>query len=135
MFLVEFIGFAMVISFIWIDEVIDFPHRVLSAAKTPINWAESLFETAVVSLLACFVAFLTRRVLKRVKRLEGLLSICSFCKKIRVGDKWVPVDQYVRERSSVDFSHSLCPDCVREQYGPVLGEKLVAVLQKARGVK
>lgn len=134
MFLVESFGFVMVVALIWIDEVFDLPHHLLGAKETPLNWSESLFETAVVSVLACFVIFLTRRVLKRIKHLEGLLPICSFCKKIRSGEKWVPVERYIGDRSDVDFSHSLCPDCLREHYGSVLAEKRMSILQKVRGL-
>lgn len=126
--LVEFVGFITVIALIWIDEIFDLPHHLLGTEKTPLNWSESLFETTMVSVLACFVALLTRRLLKRVKSLEGLLPICSICKKIRVNEKWVPVEQYIGERSDADFSHGLCPDCLREHYRPVLTEKRMSIL-------
>jgi hypothetical protein len=131
MILIEIIGFTLVVGLIWIDEILDLPHHLLGAQKTPVNWAESLFETAVVTVLAVFVALLTRRVLKRIKHLEGLLPICSFCKKIRVENEWVPVERYVADRSDADFSHGLCPDCLREHYGPALTEKRMALLQNA----
>lgn len=57
------------------------------------------------------------KALAEVKTLRGILPICSFCKKIRddSGD-WKQVEVYVRERSSADFSHSVCPDCMKEHY-------------------
>ncbi len=55
--------------------------------------------------------------LVRVKKLSGLLPICSYCKKIR-NDKgyWEQVEQYIEEHSDVDFSHGICPDCAKEHY-------------------
>ncbi len=55
--------------------------------------------------------------LEKVKFLSGLLPICSNCKKIR-DDKgyWNQIEIYIREHSEADFSHSLCPECVRELY-------------------
>lgn len=52
-----------------------------------------------------------------IKRLRGILPICSFCKKIR-DDKgyWNQVEVYVKEHSEADFSHSLCPDCAKNHY-------------------
>ena len=48
----------------------------------------------------------------RVKRLEGILPTCMYCKKIRDENQtWVNIEQYVTERSSAEFSHGLCPDC------------------------
>jgi phosphoserine phosphatase RsbU/P len=49
---------------------------------------------------------------QRVVRLEGLLPICSYCKKIRDDDnKWTQMEQYVASRSDASFSHSICPHC------------------------
>ena len=53
--------------------------------------------------------------LARVKKLEGILPICSFCKKIRDDqDHWQPIEQYIDERSDARFSHGICPDCYEE---------------------
>lgn len=54
---------------------------------------------------------------REVKILEGLLPICSFCKKIRNPDgKWEQMEQYITDRSEAKFSHSICPDCGRAHY-------------------
>ncbi len=55
--------------------------------------------------------------LDKVKQLEGILPICSFCKKIR--DKqgeWVVMEKYIGSHSEAMFSHGFCPDCGREHY-------------------
>lgn len=58
-----------------------------------------------------------KEALENVKRLQGLLPICSNCKKIRNDDGyWAQVDQYLQEYSEVKFSHGLCPDCAREMF-------------------
>jgi DNA-binding response OmpR family regulator len=50
--------------------------------------------------------------LKGVKQLQGLLPICSYCKKIR-NDRnyWEQVDAYIASHSEAQFSHGVCPDC------------------------
>jgi len=55
--------------------------------------------------------------LDKVKTLNGLLPICSSCKKIR-DDKgyWNEVETYVKEHSDAEFSHGICPECVKELY-------------------
>lgn len=48
--------------------------------------------------------------------LEGLLAICSYCKRIRDADgAWIPLDRYVESRSQARFSHGVCPECY-DQY-------------------
>jgi sigma-B regulation protein RsbU (phosphoserine phosphatase) len=50
--------------------------------------------------------------LSRVKRLQGLLPICSYCKRIRGDDQyWQSVDAYIAEHSDAEFSHGICPPC------------------------
>ncbi len=55
--------------------------------------------------------------LKEVKTLNGLLPICANCKKIR-DDKgyWNRLESYIREHSKAEFSHSICPECVKKLY-------------------
>jgi len=67
--------------------------------------------------------------IKETQQLEGLLPICSYCKKIREGDEnageavsWVPVESYVSSRSEVSFSHGVCPSCYAQHLKPQLDE-------------
>lgn len=47
-----------------------------------------------------------------VKRLQGLLPICSYCKKVRnEADYWEHVDSYLASHSDLMLSHGVCPDC------------------------
>ena len=50
--------------------------------------------------------------LSRVKQLDGLLPICSYCKRIRSDQNyWQQVDAYVAQHSEATFSHGICPSC------------------------
>ena len=51
-----------------------------------------------------------------VQKLEQLLSICSFCKRIRDGETWVRLEKYVAERFDTALSHGICPSCFEEHY-------------------
>lgn len=58
-----------------------------------------------------------KNALSELKRLSGLLPICSNCKKIR-DDKgyWNQLESYISERSEALFSHSICPECAEILY-------------------
>ena len=61
------------------------------------------------------------RSLAEIKVLRGMLPICAICKRIRNDDGfWEQVEVYFRENSEVEFTHGLCPECVREHYTDVL---------------
>ena len=50
---------------------------------------------------------------QHMKRLEGILSICAFCKKIRDERRqWNQMESYVADHSEAQFSHGICPDCL-----------------------
>ena len=57
------------------------------------------------------------KALAEVKKLSGLLPICSHCKNIR-DDKgyWNQIESYIREHSDAEFSHSVCPICAKKYY-------------------
>jgi hypothetical protein len=55
--------------------------------------------------------------LDNVRTLKGLLPICASCKKIRDDEGyWVQIEAYVRDRTEADFSHGICPECMRKLY-------------------
>ena len=58
-----------------------------------------------------------KKALAEVKKLSGMLPICSACKKIR-DDKgyWKQIESYIRDHSDAEFSHSICPDCSEKLY-------------------
>jgi hypothetical protein len=63
------------------------------------------------------------KALSHIKKLEGILPICSYCKKIRrEGAKpeeqegWVKIEGYISEKTDALFSHSICPECMAKYY-------------------
>lgn len=60
-----------------------------------------------------------REALANVKMLSGLLPICASCKKIRDDQGyWHKVEKYIAGHSGASFTHGLCPDCLKEEFGP-----------------
>jgi PAS domain S-box-containing protein len=57
------------------------------------------------------------KALEEIKKLKGILPICSSCKKIR-DDKgyWQQIEAYIEQHSGAEFTHGICPDCARKLY-------------------
>ena len=56
--------------------------------------------------------------LAEVKRLSGIIPICSSCKSIRNdAGYWQQVDHYIANHSEAVFSHGLCVQCLDKLYG------------------
>ncbi|MBJ6801996.1 Tll0287-like domain-containing protein [Geomonas propionica] len=66
---------------------------------------------AIQAELAAKVAQL-EAVLAKVRILEGVIPICSYCKKIRNDqESWQQMEQYISEHTDAMFSHGICPSC------------------------
>jgi phosphoserine phosphatase RsbU/P len=56
-----------------------------------------------------------------LKQLEGILPICSYCRKIRNDQNyWQQVESYISAHTNARFSHSVCPHCIEEIVKPQL---------------
>lgn len=60
-----------------------------------------------------------------IEQLEGLLPICSYCRKIKDRDKersgkdvWVQLEKYISQRTAADFTHGVCPECYEKILSP-----------------
>ncbi|MFH2091587.1 MAG: hypothetical protein ABIJ31_04415 [Pseudomonadota bacterium] len=63
------------------------------------------------------------KAVSHIKKLEGILPICSHCKKIRLEktdakkqENWVQMESYISKRTDALFSHSICPECMKKFY-------------------
>ena len=55
--------------------------------------------------------------LNELKTLQGILPICSHCKKIRDdAGHWNQVDDFMKKNANINFTHGMCPDCEKELY-------------------
>ncbi len=58
-----------------------------------------------------------------IKTLRGILPICSFCKGIRNDQGyWKKLEEYVSDETEAQFSHSICPQCLEENYPEVFDD-------------
>jgi DNA-binding response OmpR family regulator len=61
--------------------------------------------------------------LTKVRQLQGILPICSYCKKIRSdANYWQQVEAYLAAHSEARFSHGICPECYETEVKPQLAK-------------
>ena len=57
------------------------------------------------------------KTLAEMKILKGILPICMHCKNIRNGEGYYEqIEGYIHKHSGVDFSHTICPTCMKKNY-------------------
>jgi adenylate cyclase len=62
----------------------------------------------------------------RMKRLEGIISICMYCKKIRnEHESWDQLEMYISQHSDAMFSHGICPECEEKHFPEHRGDRAV----------
>jgi sigma-B regulation protein RsbU (phosphoserine phosphatase) len=70
----------------------------------------------------------TLALIASVRRLTGLLPICSYCKRIRSDqDYWEQIESYIAEHTGAAFSHGICPAClvkVSKEFDATEGENV-----------
>jgi DNA-binding response OmpR family regulator len=58
-----------------------------------------------------------RKALDQVRTLKGIVPICANCKNVRDDQGyWNRVENYVKEHTEAEFSHAVCPDCMKKLY-------------------
>lgn len=106
-------GFCLVILVSWLDELVRLP-ALCFGSGTGSAWREIALETVVVLLVWWFVVKSTRRILRRLQQLEGMLHMCARCHRIQSDDQWVEPNVFLSRRFDARTSHGMCPVCTEE---------------------
>ncbi len=92
------------------------------------NGSESaVFDASIAAFMRVFVLGaiawwlsgvrdVQRQLSHEVEMLEGLLPICSYCKKIRDDEgEWQVLEKYIQEHSAATFTHGVCQTCLARE--------------------
>ena len=115
------LALLFIIAMFNVDSLVDAVHH----PEIPYFDAEHLITGAVTALVTAVLLgslelYIRRleRALDSVKTLEGMLPICSSCKKIRTPDnQWHVIENFIQKRTDATFTHGVCPDCSLRLYG------------------
>ena len=109
------------------NEILDIPHYVFNDAPTSFSqrFGEIIIEVVIFFTIMTIQILLFMKLYKRIRFLEGFITICARCKKIRnLEDKWEQMEKYIEQHSLAQFSHSICPDCARQLYPDFNNDKI-----------
>lgn len=88
---------------------------------TPVSLAAAVVNAGVVvvtfSTLAVLIDLVARQ-RAEIRVLKGILPTCAWCKKIGAADgQWQQMEAYISERTEAEFSHGICPECAKNNFG------------------
>jgi len=95
-----------------------FPVKSSDGAVVGVSCAiEDITERVAVELKNESLVLELREALTRIDTPGGLLPICASCKTIRDKQQvWHELEIYIQEHSKADFTHGLCPECLKDLY-------------------
>ena len=123
----------------------DLLERIVKFSRQHEKWELDEIITLSIFLMFTLVYFLVRRwrevqksenlllqhnrelqkVLSEIKQLRGILPICAECKKIRDDNGyWHQVESYVHNHTEAEFSHGICPDCMKKLYPDFIEDEI-----------
>jgi hypothetical protein len=106
----QFLTFFALMLTIWVNEIWDLAALVYGTTPQPPNIFNASILSAAVIAIAIVTVLHTYHQQQRIIR--GLLTICSYCHKVKVDDKlWKQIESFVADRSLAAFSHGICPEC------------------------
>jgi hypothetical protein len=119
------VGYAVALVGCRLAIALGLESEVGSTWSALVNAGIRLVVLVALAVLLDQVAWQRRTLAARVQMLEGILPICSFCKKIRRPDgTWEPVESYISNHAAVTFSHGFCEACGRDQYPEFLATSI-----------
>ncbi|MFH1155574.1 MAG: hypothetical protein V1793_17350 [Pseudomonadota bacterium] len=92
-------------------------HETHLAPVAALNALIAFLALILYAFLVDRTAWQTRLLVKKVTVLEGILSICASCKRIRTEQgAYEQMEKYISEHSDATFSHGICPECAKKLY-------------------
>lgn len=86
-------------------------------ARSEVEQREMSAKLAALSKEQALLIGELQAALGNIRTLKGMLPICASCKKIRDDEGyWSQLEAYVSRHSEAEFTHAICPDCLRRLY-------------------
>lgn len=109
----QMLVFLVLILLVWVNERLDIAHIIFGAPLRPPDVTRGCLATAGI-LLGCVIT-VGNTYLQQRRIVSGLLTICSYCHKIKLNTSlWERIEEYIGRHSEALFSHGVCPDCFKK---------------------
>ena len=107
---------------IWANEFMDLPAAYFGLTPRPFDLFRACMASAAVILIG--IVLVGHTYVQQQHVVRGLISICSYCKKIRIDqDVWERIEQFVGSHSNQEFTHGVCPECYEKVVESIEGKK------------
>jgi hypothetical protein len=111
----ESIGFLLIIGVLWLDHVQGLSEILFGGGQPQArDWRGSAMATLVVIFIGAIVWGLTKRLVDRLRYLDGFLRVCAWCRNVGHKGRWMRLEDWFSEGFSIRTSHGMCPQCLKK---------------------
>ncbi|HEY9508339.1 MAG TPA: hypothetical protein VIV82_00610 [Verrucomicrobiae bacterium] len=113
--LYQSVGFLSIIGLSWLDEYLGLTDLIFGEHPYIPAFHASLLAMLFILAVWLLVMASTRRILERVKYLEGFLKVCAWCRRIDHKGSWMPLEEFMKQGFDTPTSHGICHECLALQ--------------------
>jgi hypothetical protein len=117
-------GFLGIIVLCFLDELLKLPSLIFSDHPFAFLYRRSTLEMLLVLGVWFLVSTSTRRVLDRVRYLEGFMRVCAWCRRINYHGEWMPLEEFMQQGFDTPTTHGICKECFQKQQEAIEKAKL-----------
>lgn len=109
------LGFLGIMVLGFLDDLIKLPSLIFSEHSFGFLYQRTTLEMLLIFAVWFLVSNSTRRIMERVQYLEKFMRVCSWCRRINYQDRWMPIEDFMRQSFDTPTTHGICKDCLERQ--------------------
>lgn len=113
--LYQSIGFLAIIALCWLDDLMGLASLIFQNNHYVVNYREPALKMLLTLGIWFIVSASTRRILERVRYLEGFLRVCAWCRRIEYKGQWMPLEEFMHQGFDTPTTHGICGECLDVQ--------------------
>jgi len=110
-FVYQSVGFLAIIAVCMLDELVGLTSLVLGDQPYISDFRGTILKMLLTLGVWLVVAGSTRRVLARLRYLEGFMKVCAWCHRIEHQGRWMPFEEFLKMGFDTPTSHGICNKC------------------------
>src|SRR6185437_896276 len=91
------LGFLGIMVLGFLDDLLKLPSLIFSEHSFDFLYRRTTLEMLLIFMVWFLVSNSTRRIMERVQYLEKFMRVCSWCRRINYRDRWMPLEEFMRQ--------------------------------------
>jgi hypothetical protein len=128
------LGFLGIMVLGFLDDLIKLPSLIFSGHSFDFLYQRTTLEMLLIFAVWFLVSNSTRRIMERLQYLEKFMRVCSWCRRINYRDRWMPLEEFMRQSFDTPTTHGICKDCLERQQAAAARAKAAREAKKANSI-